>query len=137
MAGQVAAADIVRADFRAVHDRLRAILEPLRGGLVATKDGPEGLTLEIPGLEGRPWGYVAGTRVGKRYVSYYLMSVYAFPDLLESLSPELRKRMQGKSCFNFATVDETLMSELERVTNTGFERYLALAHDVEAEKSGA
>jgi hypothetical protein len=27
------------------------------------------------------------------------MPVYAWPDLLEDASPELRKRMQGKSCF--------------------------------------
>lgn len=137
MRAPVAAENGARADFKAVHDRLRAILEPLRSGLVATKDGPDGLTLEIPGLEGKPYGYVAGTRVGKRYVSYYLMSVYAFPDLADSLSPELRKRMQGKSCFNFSTVDETLMAELERVTNAGFERYLDLAKDAARQKAGA
>ena len=74
---------------------------PTAGGSSATKDGPDGLTLEVPGLEGKPWGYVAGTRLGKRYVSLYLMPVYAFPDLDEALSPELRRRKQGKSCFNF------------------------------------
>ena len=58
-----------RTDFGTVEGRLREILEPYRGRLVATKDGPDGLTLEIPGLEGKPWGYVAGTRLGKRYVS--------------------------------------------------------------------
>ena len=65
------------ADLDAVHDRLREVLAPYRETLVATKDGPGGLSLEIPGLEDKPWGYVAGTRVGKRYVSYYLMPVYA------------------------------------------------------------
>ena len=38
-------------DFAAVDRRLREILE-------------------IPGLEGKPWGYVAGTRLGKRHVSF-------------------------------------------------------------------
>ena len=123
-----------RADFDAVDRRLREIVEPLRSRLVATKDGPDGLSLEIPGLEGKPYGYVAGIRRGKRYVSYYLMPVYAFPDLLESMSPELRRRMQGKSCFNFTKIDEPLFAELERVTTAGLEPYLALASEVADEK---
>lgn len=49
------------ADFAAVDSRLRAILEPYRSRLVATKDGPDGLALEIPGLEGRPSGMSAST----------------------------------------------------------------------------
>ena len=137
MSAQLATGDGVTDDFKVVHDRLRAILEPLRGQLVASKDGPDGVTLEIPGLEGKPWGYVAGTRVGKRYVSYYLMAAYAFPDLTAAMSPELLRRKQGKSCFNFAKVDEALFAELEQVTRASFERYLELAKDVEKEKAGA
>lgn len=121
-------------NFAAVDRRLREIVAPLRSRLVATRDGPEGLALEIPGLEGKPWGYVAGIRLGKRYVSYYLMSVYAFPDLVDSMSPELRRRMQGKSCFNFTTVDEPLFAELDRITHAGLERFLALASDVANQK---
>jgi hypothetical protein len=122
-------------DLETVDRRLREILQPLRSRLVATKDGPNGLTLEIPGLEGKPWGYVAATRRGKRYVSFYLMAVYAFPELRDSMSPELRRRMQGKSCFNFRTVDEALFAELGEVTTAGFERYLAFAQEV-AGKAG-
>jgi hypothetical protein len=70
----------------------------------------------VPGLEGKPWGYVAGTRLGKRYVSYYLMPVYESPDLMRGMSPELRKRMQGTSCFNFSTIDERLFKELATIT---------------------
>ena len=103
-------------DLVAVHDRLRAILEPYRDGLVATKDGPAGMTLEIPGLEGKPWGYVAATRLGKRYVSFYLMGVYASPEVAATISPQLKRRMQGKSCFNFATIDEDLLRELAELT---------------------
>ena len=33
--------------------------------LALTRDGPAGVALEIPGLEGKPWGFVAGTRVGR------------------------------------------------------------------------
>jgi hypothetical protein len=51
-------------DFEAVHARLREILLKHRGDLSVTKDGQPGVAIEIPGLEGKPWGYVAGTRVG-------------------------------------------------------------------------
>ena len=106
-------------DFEAVHARLREILIRHRGDLVVTKDGPGGVTIEVPGLEGKPWGYVAGTRVGKSYVSYYLMPVYASPELGDSVSPALAKRKQGKSCFNFTKVDEGLFAELEELTARG------------------
>ena len=98
-----------------------------RGDLVVTKDGPAGVAIEIPGLEGKPWGYVAGTRLGKSYVSYYLMPVYVSAELTASVSPELRRRMQGKACFNFTTIDEGLLAELEALTAKGFQGYRAVA----------
>ena len=61
-------------------------------------------------------GDVAGTRVGKRDVGSYLMPVYATPGLADSPSPELRKRRQGKSCFNFTKVDESFLTELDALT---------------------
>ncbi len=106
-------------DFEAVHERLKAILRTHADGLVITKDGPGGMALEVPGLEGKPWGYVAGTRLGKSYVSFYLMPVYASPELEASISPELRRRKQGKACFNFTRIDEPLLAELEAVAARG------------------
>jgi hypothetical protein len=100
-------------DLAAVHERLRAILRRHVGDLVITKDRPEGMALEVPGLEGKPWGYVAGTRQGRRYVSVYLMPLYARPELEAVVSPDLMKRKQGKSCFNFTRVDEGLFAELD------------------------
>jgi hypothetical protein len=65
------------------------------------------------------------------------MSAYAFPDLEASMSPELRRRKQGKSCFNFTTVDEPLFEELARITEAGFERYLSLASEVARSRAPA
>lgn len=124
-------------DFDAVDRRLRAILDPLRQRLTVSKDGPEGLVLEIPGLEGKPWGYFAGVRRGKRYVSYYLMSVYASPELMASMSSELRRRMQGKSCFNFTSVDEPLFNELARIIETSYEPFVAMASALASDRSNA
>ncbi len=115
------------ADFETVHERLKDIIRRHADGLVITKDGPAGMALEIPGLEGKPWGYVAGTRLGKSYVSFYLMPVYASPELDASVSPELRRRKQGKSCFNFTKVDETLFAELESLAARGIPGFRATA----------
>ena len=64
-----------------------------------------------------------GVRLGKAYVSFYLMSIYACPDLLQSMSPELKQRMQGKSCFNFKEVDEKLFKELAQLTKAGAAKF--------------
>jgi hypothetical protein len=109
-----------------VRDRLRAILAPYRDRLHVANDGPGGMTLELPEYPGKPWGFAAGTRLGKRYVSYYLMGVYGDDSLDASISPELKRRMQGKSCFNFTKVDETLFLELEALTATSIARLPAI-----------
>jgi hypothetical protein len=114
------------AGLEQVHERLRAILAPYRHELTVAKDGPGGITLELPGYEGQPWGFVAATRLGKRYVSFYLMGVYGQPDLLDGISSELRRRMQGKSCFNFTKVDEGLFAELEALTRESINRQPAI-----------
>jgi hypothetical protein len=122
-------------DFDLVHDRLKAILTPYADGdLVITKNGPDGMALEVPGLEGKPWGYVAGTRKGKSYVSFYLVPVYASPELDASLSPELRRRKQGKSCFNFTKIDELLMTELEGLAARGIPGFRSAAEDAAASR---
>lgn len=59
--------------------------------------------------------------MGKNYVSYHLMPVYMNPAMHERISPELKKRMQGKACFNFTEVDPGLFRELAALTATGFE----------------
>ena len=122
-------------DLEPVHDRLKAILAPYRARLTVAKDSPEGMTLELPGYEAQPWGYVAGTRLGKRYVSYYLMGVYGDPGLMDGMSPELRRRMQGKSCFNFARVDEPLFDELAALTRESVARQPKLVEEALAARA--
>jgi hypothetical protein len=43
--------------------------------------------------------------------------------MLDGMSPGLRRRMQGKSCFNFSRVEETLFAELADLTARGIERF--------------
>lgn len=109
------------ATLHEVEARLRAILDPYRDRLTVAKEGPEGIYLELPGYDGQPWGYVGGTRVGKSYVSYYQMGAYD-GGLKAAMSPELRRRMQSKTCFNFTRIDESLLAELEALTAKAIER---------------
>ena len=60
---------------------------------------------------GRPL-FAAAVQIRKSYVSYHLMPVYMDPALLATVSPALRKRMQGKACFNFTTIDPADAREL-------------------------
>jgi len=57
--------------------------------------------------------FFGAAQVKKNYVSFHLMPVYLFPDLLDDLPELLDKRMQGKSCFNFKTLDEDQRVALE------------------------
>ena len=110
------------ADFDAVFAGLRSILAPYERTLVAHHDNPDYyyLVAKAALYKGRPV-FFAAVRKGKGYVSFHLMPVYAYPEMRKSLSPGLRKRMQGKACFNFTAVDEELFEELRQLTAEGME----------------
>jgi len=112
------------SDFDAVFARLRAILVPFARKLKAAHDKPDYYYLETqaPLYKGRPV-FFAAVRIGKGYVSFHLMPVYAYPEMRKSLSPALRKRMQGKACFNFTAVDQELFEELRQLTAEGMEGF--------------
>jgi hypothetical protein len=106
-----------------VYRRLKSILEPYGQRLYVTDEGPTSYGIDVaPDEERNPTTWFGGVRLGKRYVGYYLMPVYVDPSLAETISPELKRRMQGKSCFNFSRVDEGLFAELASLTRIGFER---------------
>ena len=70
--------------------------------------------------------FFAAVQIKKSYVAYHLMPVYYHPELVDSISPELRKKMQGKSCFNFKKIDDDLFEELDGLTKSSFDKYKAL-----------
>jgi len=59
---------------------------------------------------------IAWIEIGKSYVSYHIMALYMNTSLQNSISKELKNRMQGKTCFNFKTVNEELFKELDQLT---------------------
>jgi hypothetical protein len=67
--------------------------------------------------------FFGAVQLRKKAVSYHLMPVYSHPELLARISPELKKRMQGKSCFNLSSADKTLIAELRSLTEASFQAY--------------
>ena len=67
--------------------------------------------------------FFGAVQVKKNHVSYHLMPVYQEPKLLDSISDTLKKKMQGKSCFNFKKVEPELFEELAELTKAGYEHY--------------
>lgn len=109
-------------DFDATFKALRAVLEPTAKKLIVKLDTDKDYYIIGPTI-GKKEAYFGAVKRMKNYVSYYLMCVYAYPVLLEGISHELKKHMQGKSCFNFTQPDEKLFAELKKLTETGYKKY--------------
>jgi hypothetical protein len=105
----------------AIFTALRAILRVFQEEFVVKADKPNHCSLETrsPSLNGRRL-FFAAAKVKKNYVSYYLPALYMFPELANRISPELRRRLHGQSCFNFIAVDQNCFAELEKLTHAGF-----------------
>lgn len=113
-------------DFAVVFARLRLILAPYANSLVVVHDTADTYYLDTHtiGSNKRPVMFAA-VRINKRYVSYHFMPIYA--GAVRGMSPALKKRMQGKACFNFAEVDEALFDELAAVTKQGWDEWKRIA----------
>ena len=113
-----------QSDFPIVFDYLKNILEPFAPNLTVTADTASAYSLDGPYSE--KWKkelFFGSAQLKKNYVSFYLMPVYMYPDLLEGISPELKKHMQGKSCFNFKKVEPELFQELAALAKKSYERF--------------
>lgn len=114
-----------QTEFPLVFESLKSILKPYAKKLTVKTDTAGHFYLDAAYSE--KWKkelFFASAQVRKNYVSFYLMPVYMYPDLLKGISPELKKHMQGKSCFNFKKVEKDLFEELGQLTKQGFERMM-------------
>ena len=113
-----------QTEFPTVFNKLKAILKPFAPKLTVSADAQDAYSLDGPYSEKwRQKIFFGSAQVRKNYVSFYLMPVYMYPDLLKGISPELKKHMQGKSCFNFTKVEPDLFEELTELTSKGSERF--------------
>ncbi len=116
-------------DFSPVFAALKKILSPYEEHLKVLPYKPEfyALVTRLTVHKGKP-AWFAAIRMGKSYVSYHFMPVYMNLAMQKRIPPELKKRMQGKACFNFSEVDAALFKQLAELTAAGFEGYRALKY---------
>lgn len=110
--------------FDATFLALKKILKPYERRLVVQSDDKDNYFLATKHImKSKQPLWFAGVRKGKAYVSYHFVPIYACPDLAKGMSAELKKRMQGKGCFNFKSVDVKLFKELADLTKTGLQKF--------------
>ncbi|MEP6896469.1 MAG: hypothetical protein ABI986_12745 [Chloroflexota bacterium] len=117
-------------DFPLVFEQLKSILKPYAKNLTVTADTSAGYSLDGPYSEKYKKALFFGAaQIKKNYVSFYLMPVYMFPELLNEISPGLKKHMQGKSCFNFKKVEPDLFKELTELTKLSVKHFREAKHN--------
>jgi 7-keto-8-aminopelargonate synthetase-like enzyme len=111
----------VAGDLAVVEARLRAILEPYRGKL--EEASIYSLTvLRRPGAKAHDW--FAGVQRAKGYVKLNFLPMHGHPELLDGVSPALRKRKTGASVLRFTDLDDELAAEVEALLARGIEVYM-------------
>jgi hypothetical protein len=111
-------------DFTTTFDSLKSILKKYESSLRVRADKDENYSLNAGfDVKRKSDIYFGAVQIKKNYVSFHLMPVYVNPKLLNGISTELKKRMQGKSCFNFKEINKEYLQELSILTKNGFEFY--------------
>ena len=117
------------ADFDSAFAALKPVFAKVAKRLAVKADTPAEYTLvtrtasPFPQHKGEPM-YFGSVRLGKAYVSFHLMPIYMCAPLQKGISPALKKRMQGKTCFNFKTTPEPeLLAELKQLAEEGFKQW--------------
>jgi hypothetical protein len=118
---------VARPEFEATFATLKDVLRRQAPKALVVRDLPGDFQIASPTLVdriGRPLT-LAMVQIKKSYVSFHLIPVYADQALSKMISPSLQKRMQGKACFNFTSVEPAHVKELATLTKKGaseFER---------------
>ena len=110
---------MIKYNLDPVFAQLREVMLNAAGSMQATVDEAGRLEMHASWAHPTKPGtqmWFGAVRMGKAYVSYHLMPVYTHPKLAEAVDPALRRRMQGKSCFNFTSLDPALMTALKALT---------------------
>ena len=112
--------------FQATFDTLRDLLKPYARHFDVVKDEPGAFYLACRTAKTKSGFAIwfGGVEIKKNYVSFHFIPVYGNTALREGLSPSLRKRMQGKSCFNFTAIEPDQVKELTKVTKKGFDGFI-------------
>ena len=114
-------------DNNKIFTQLKSILEKYEPNLSLLHNKTDNYYLNTPSTDrNKKPEFFGAVQIKKSYVAVHLMPVYYYPELLDNISEELKKRMQGKSCFNFKDIDDNLFAELNSLTKNCFEKYKSL-----------
>ena len=104
--------------------QLRALLEPYEGKLERAQIyGID--VLKRPGAKTHDW--FAGVRSGPGTAKLMILPIKTHPELLDHISPALRKRKSGDALFTLRPGDDALIDELGRLLARAFAVYVAEA----------
>ena len=108
-----------------IFKKLKNVLSSLDTGLTIKKDEPDYYYVNVDKkVKGKDL-FFGAVQIRKSYVAYHLYPVYTDPELLDDISDDLKKRMQGKSCFNFKKeITKEQLKELTQLTKTGYNKYI-------------
>jgi|GEM_PF-256100 len=108
-----------------VFESLKTLFLPYAKSLEVVTDSADNYYLDTHHImKNKKPLFFGAVNVKKNYVSYHLMPVYVNPSLLDSMSDALKKRMQGKSCFNFKSIETDLIDELAALTKSSYQYYI-------------
>src|SRR4026208_819039 len=113
-----------QTDLPTAFEKQKSILKPYEKPLAVKADSADIFYLDGPYSE--KWKkelFFGSAQIKKNYVSFYLMPVYMYADLLKDISSDLKRHMQGKSCFNFKKVEPELFEELEDLAKKSHARF--------------
>ena len=113
-------------DIGELEAELRALLVPYEDVLV----GAELYGIEVlhrPGSKMHDW--FAGVRPGKGTAKLMLLPMKTHPELVEEVSPALRKRLSGDALFTLKPGDDALLPELEQLVARAFDAYVGTPPD--------
>ncbi len=108
-------------EFAETFAALRWILTPYAKKMKVTYDEPTRYWISSPTQTDRSGNplMAAAVILGKAYVSFHLLPLYMNPKLHREVPPSLKKRLHGKACFNFKSVEKDLLKELAALTKIG------------------
>jgi hypothetical protein len=121
----------MKQDFDEIYNELKPLLKkhvpPFRairdeGGRYELSSSKQ---IEFMGKK-RDGVYFAAVIKKKNFVGFYLMTIYARPDLVQQLGPELKKTLKGKSCFHITKTDKLILGQIKKALVDGYKCYKKL-----------
>jgi hypothetical protein len=108
-----------------IYETLAALLVPYARKMESEMHPKIGFCLKAKSARTGRETHFGAVQVLPDCVAYHLFPLYAHPDLLKNVSPELHSRLRSQTCFHFETLHAGLVAELAELTHAGFERFVA------------